>query len=100
MKDPKEIVQAGQVVKVKVMEVNKELKRIGLSMKVVDGLRRGRVRNRRWRRLRRSRLVWWICRQSLVVQLRDISNKRINVPSLAHSMLVTRNTKPFGIFLP
>ncbi len=26
----------GQVVKVKVMEVNKELKRIGLSMKAVD----------------------------------------------------------------
>ena len=27
----------GQVVKVKVMEVNKELKRIGLGMKAVDG---------------------------------------------------------------
>ena len=36
VKDPKEIVQVGQVVKVKVMEVNKELKRIGLSMKAVD----------------------------------------------------------------
>ena len=35
--DPKEIVQVGQVVKVKVMEVNKELKRIGLSIKAVDG---------------------------------------------------------------
>ena len=37
VKDPKEIVQVGQVVKVKVMEVNKGLKRIGLSMKAVDG---------------------------------------------------------------
>ena len=37
VKDPKEIVQVGQVVKVKVMGVNKELKRIGLSIKAVDG---------------------------------------------------------------
>ncbi|NEZ67594.1 RNA-binding transcriptional accessory protein [Leptolyngbyaceae cyanobacterium CCMR0082] len=37
VKDPKEVVQVGQVVKVKVMEINKELKRIGLSMKAVDG---------------------------------------------------------------
>jgi uncharacterized protein len=37
VKDPKEIVQVGQVVKVKVMEVNQELKRIGLSIKAVDG---------------------------------------------------------------
>ncbi|MEM9809372.1 MAG: helix-hairpin-helix domain-containing protein, partial [Cyanobacteria bacterium P01_D01_bin.56] len=37
VKDPKEIVQVGQVVKVKVMEVNKNLKRIGLSIKAVDG---------------------------------------------------------------
>ena len=36
VKDPKEIVQVGQVVKVKVMEVNKELKRIGLSIKAVS----------------------------------------------------------------
>ncbi|MEM9976411.1 MAG: Tex family protein [Cyanobacteria bacterium P01_D01_bin.2] len=35
--DPKEIVQVGQVVKVKVLEINKELKRIGLSIKAVDG---------------------------------------------------------------
>ncbi|MEM7065567.1 MAG: Tex family protein [Cyanobacteria bacterium P01_B01_bin.77] len=35
--DPKDVVQVGQVVKVKVLEVNKELKRIGLSMKAVDG---------------------------------------------------------------
>ena len=34
VKDPKEIVQVGQVVKVKVMEVQENLKRIGLSMKV------------------------------------------------------------------
>ena len=35
--DPKEIVQVGQVVKVKVLEINADLKRIGLSMKTVDG---------------------------------------------------------------
>ncbi|MEO0395392.1 MAG: Tex family protein [Cyanobacteria bacterium P01_A01_bin.137] len=35
--DPKEIVRVGQVVKVKVLEINKELKRIGLSIKAVDG---------------------------------------------------------------
>ncbi|MFK8184017.1 MAG: Tex family protein [Phormidesmis sp.] len=34
VKDPKEIVQVGQVVKVKVMEVQEKLKRIGLSMKL------------------------------------------------------------------
>lgn len=33
VKDPKEIVQVGQVVKVRVMEVNEKLKRIGLSMR-------------------------------------------------------------------
>ncbi|MDJ0798658.1 MAG: Tex family protein [Calothrix sp. MO_167.B12] len=33
--DPKEIVKVGQVVKVKVMEVNEKLRRIGLSMKAV-----------------------------------------------------------------
>ncbi|MEM8810720.1 MAG: helix-hairpin-helix domain-containing protein, partial [Cyanobacteria bacterium P01_G01_bin.38] len=33
VKDPKEIVQVGQVVKVRVMEVNQSLKRIGLSMR-------------------------------------------------------------------
>ncbi|NEP63712.1 MAG: RNA-binding transcriptional accessory protein [Symploca sp. SIO2G7] len=37
VKDPTEIVQVGQVVKVKIMEVNQELKRIGLSIKAVDG---------------------------------------------------------------
>ncbi|MEA5465682.1 Tex family protein [Leptothoe sp. PORK10 BA2] len=35
--DPKDVVQVGQVVKVKVLEINQELKRIGLSMKAVDG---------------------------------------------------------------
>ena len=35
--DPKEIVQVGQVVKVKVLEINADLKRIGLSIKAVDG---------------------------------------------------------------
>ncbi|MEO0351032.1 MAG: Tex family protein [Cyanobacteria bacterium P01_A01_bin.15] len=34
--DPKEIVQVGQVVKVKVLEINADLKRIGLSIKAVD----------------------------------------------------------------
>ncbi|HEY9851998.1 MAG TPA: Tex family protein [Leptolyngbyaceae cyanobacterium] len=33
VKDPKEIVKVGQVVKVRVMEVNEKLKRIGLSMR-------------------------------------------------------------------
>ncbi len=33
VKDPKEIVKVGQVVKVRVLEVKKELKRIGLSMR-------------------------------------------------------------------
>ncbi len=36
VKDPKEIVKVGQVVKVKVLEVNQKLKRIGLSMKAVS----------------------------------------------------------------
>lgn len=36
VKDPKEIVQVGQVVKVKVMEVQEKLKRIGLSMKLAS----------------------------------------------------------------
>ncbi len=35
VKDPKEIVKVGEVVKVKVLEVNQKLKRIGLSMKAV-----------------------------------------------------------------
>ncbi|MEM9908837.1 MAG: Tex family protein [Cyanobacteria bacterium P01_D01_bin.44] len=39
VKDPKEIVQVGQVVKVRVMEVNQSLKRIGLSMRSGDGER-------------------------------------------------------------
>jgi len=34
VKDPKEIVQVGQVIKVKVLEVQEKLKRIGLSMRV------------------------------------------------------------------
>jgi uncharacterized protein len=32
--DPKDIVKVGQVVKVRVLEVNEKLKRIGLSLKV------------------------------------------------------------------
>ncbi|MEO1375838.1 MAG: Tex family protein [Cyanobacteria bacterium J06635_10] len=36
VRDPKEIVKVGQVVKVKVLEVNQKLKRIGLSMKAVS----------------------------------------------------------------
>ncbi|MBF2015700.1 MAG: RNA-binding transcriptional accessory protein [Rivularia sp. T60_A2020_040] len=35
VKDPKEVVKVGEVVKVKVLEVNQKLKRIGLSMKAV-----------------------------------------------------------------
>ncbi|MGD1910408.1 MAG: Tex family protein [Rivularia sp. (in: cyanobacteria)] len=35
VRDPKEIVKVGEVVKVKVLEVNQKLKRIGLSMKAV-----------------------------------------------------------------
>ena len=37
IKDPKEIVQVGQVVKVRVMEIQEKLKRIGLSMKLAGG---------------------------------------------------------------
>jgi uncharacterized protein len=33
--DPNKVVKVGQVVKVRVMEVNEKLKRIGLSMKAV-----------------------------------------------------------------
>ena len=36
VKDPTEIVKVGQVVKVRVLEVNEKLKRIGLSMKVLS----------------------------------------------------------------
>lgn len=36
IKDPKTVVKVGQVVKVKVLEVNERLKRIGLSMKAVN----------------------------------------------------------------
>lgn len=36
VEDPKQIVKVGQVVKVRVMEVNEKLKRIGLSMKLVN----------------------------------------------------------------
>ena len=36
VKDPNEIVKVGEVVKVKVLEVNQKLKRIGLSMKAVS----------------------------------------------------------------
>ena len=36
VKDPKEIVQVGQVVKVRVVEVQEKLKRIGLSMRLTD----------------------------------------------------------------
>ncbi len=37
VQDPKDVVKVGQVVKVRVMEVNEKLKRIGLSMKAVSG---------------------------------------------------------------
>ena len=37
VQDPKQIVKVGQVVKVKVLEVNEKLKRISLSMKLVNG---------------------------------------------------------------
>ena len=36
VKDPKEIVQVGQIVKVRVMEIQEALKRIGLSMRIDD----------------------------------------------------------------
>jgi uncharacterized protein len=36
VKDPREVVKAGQVVKVKVMEVDQQRKRIGLSMRLTD----------------------------------------------------------------
>ena len=36
MKDPREVVKAGDIVKVKVMEVDAERKRIGLSMRLTD----------------------------------------------------------------
>jgi uncharacterized protein len=36
VRDPKEIVKVGEVVKVKVLEVNQKLKRIGLSMKAIN----------------------------------------------------------------
>ncbi|MBE9224413.1 RNA-binding transcriptional accessory protein [Phormidium sp. LEGE 05292] len=42
VKDPKEIVKVGQVVKVQVMEVNEKLKRISLSMKAVNQASAGR----------------------------------------------------------
>ena len=37
VRDPKEVVQVGQVVKVRVLEVDTKLKRVGLSMKAADG---------------------------------------------------------------
>jgi uncharacterized protein len=42
VKDPKEIVKVGQVVKVQVMEINEKLKRISLSMKAVNQASAGR----------------------------------------------------------
>ena len=39
VKDPREVVKAGQVVKVKVMEVDQDRKRIGLSMRLTDDAR-------------------------------------------------------------
>jgi len=39
VKDPREVVKAGQVVKVKVMEVDLQRKRIGLSMRLTDDAR-------------------------------------------------------------
>lgn len=40
--DPTEIVKVGQVVKVKVTEINEKLKRIGLSMKLEEGAPKGK----------------------------------------------------------
>jgi uncharacterized protein len=40
--DPKKIVKVGQVVKVRVLEVNEQLKRISLSMKSPDGVKSDR----------------------------------------------------------
>jgi len=37
VRDPKEIVQVGQVVKVKVLEIQEKLQRIGLSMRLTEG---------------------------------------------------------------
>jgi len=44
VKDPKEIVKVGQVVKVRVLEVKKELKRIGLSMRSASNNPKPKVR--------------------------------------------------------
>ena len=41
--DPKKIVKVGQVVKVRVLEVNEQLKRISLSMKSPDGVKSDRT---------------------------------------------------------
>ncbi|MEM1366639.1 MAG: Tex family protein [Cyanobacteria bacterium P01_H01_bin.15] len=47
VKDPKDIVKVGQVVAVRVMEVDEKRKRIGLSMKAVGGDRSGNERKPR-----------------------------------------------------
>ncbi len=41
VKDPREVVKAGDVVKVKVLEVDLKRKRVGLSMRLTDEVRRG-----------------------------------------------------------
>jgi len=44
VKDPREVVKAGEVVKVKVMEVDLQRKRIGLSMRLADQAGKGRAK--------------------------------------------------------
>ncbi len=41
VKDPREVVKAGDVVKVKVLEIDLKRKRVGLSMRLTDEVRRG-----------------------------------------------------------
>lgn len=47
--NPTEVVSVGQVVKVKVLEVNEKLKRIGLSMKVLSGKKQDKSRKEKIR---------------------------------------------------
>ncbi|MDT8323043.1 MAG: Tex family protein [Bacteroidota bacterium] len=44
VRDPKEVVKVGQIVRVRVLEVNEKLKRIALSMKKEDGGKKARPR--------------------------------------------------------
>ncbi len=54
VKDPREVVKAGDVVKVKVLEVDLKRKRVGLSMRLTDEVRRGEAGERRQSRPQRS----------------------------------------------